>query len=117
MALRAMVGGSLGLLGVVCAVVGIFILEGISIEFPGIILGALGYYVGLTIQDRRSQILGIIAVVLNVISMAISERHFGAAAVAHGGRAHPKGALPGLTGIGLECHPRGPSYGWVRREC
>jgi hypothetical protein len=35
MALPALVGGLLGLLGVVCAVVGIFVLEGISIEFPG----------------------------------------------------------------------------------
>jgi hypothetical protein len=47
MGLRA-VGGVLGLLGVICAVVGIFVLEGISIEFPGIILGTLGYYFGLT---------------------------------------------------------------------
>jgi hypothetical protein len=72
MALPALVGGLLGLLGVVCAVVGIFVLGGISIEFPGIILGALGYYLGLTSQDRRTQILGIIAAVLNVISMLIS---------------------------------------------
>jgi hypothetical protein len=72
MALRAVVGWLLGLLGVVCAVVGIFVLEGISIEFPGIILGALGYYLGLTSQDRASQILGIVAAVLNVISMVIS---------------------------------------------
>jgi hypothetical protein len=72
MALRAMAGGLLGVLGVVCAVVGIFVIEGISIEFPGIILGALGYYLGLTSQDRRTQIVGIIAAVLNVISMAIS---------------------------------------------
>ena len=42
MALQAMVGGLLGLLGVVCAVVGIFAFEGISIEIPGIIFGALG---------------------------------------------------------------------------
>ena len=47
-------------------------LNGISIEFPGIILGALGYYLGLTSQDRASRILGIIAVVLNVISIVIS---------------------------------------------
>ena len=60
------------MLGVVCAVVGIFVLEGISIEFPGIILGGLGYYFGLTSQDRASQILGIAAVVLNIISMVIS---------------------------------------------
>ena len=44
MALRAVVAVVLGLLGVVCAMVGIFVLDGISIEFPGIIFGALGYY-------------------------------------------------------------------------
>jgi hypothetical protein len=65
-------GGLLGLLGVICAVVGIFVLEGISIEFPGIILGGLGYYLGLKSQDRRSQIMGIVAAVLTVISMLIS---------------------------------------------
>lgn len=71
MALREAVGGLLGLLGLICAVVGIFVIEGISIEFPGIILGALGYYIGLTTQDRSVRILGIIAAVLNVISMII----------------------------------------------
>ena len=60
------------MLGVICAMVGIFVLEGISIEFPGIILGGLGYYFGLTSQDRIGQILGIAAAVLNVISMVIS---------------------------------------------
>jgi hypothetical protein len=72
MDLRATVGRVLALLGVVCALVGIFVLEGISIEFPGIILGGLGYYFGLTSQDRVSQILGIVAAVLNVISMILS---------------------------------------------
>jgi small-conductance mechanosensitive channel len=72
MTLRPVVGGILGLLGVICAVIGIFVLEGISIEFPGIILGALGYYFGLTSQDRASQILGIVATVLNIISIIIS---------------------------------------------
>jgi hypothetical protein len=72
MALRAVAGGVLGLLGVICAVIGIFVLEGISVEFPGIILGALGYYFGLTSQDRASQILGIVATVRNIISMVIS---------------------------------------------
>jgi len=67
-----MIGRVLALLGLVCAVVGIFVLEGISIEFPGIILGGLGYYFGLTSQDRVGQILGIAAAVLNVISMVIS---------------------------------------------
>ncbi len=52
--------------------VGIFALEGISIEFAGIILGGLGYYFGLRSQDRVGQILGIAAAVLNVISMVIS---------------------------------------------
>jgi uncharacterized membrane protein YfcA len=57
MSLRV-VGVVLGLLGVICAVAGIFVLEGISKEFPAIILGALGYYFGLTSQDRTSQTLG-----------------------------------------------------------
>jgi hypothetical protein len=72
MDLRETIGRVLALLGLVCAVVGIFVLEGISIEFPGIILGGLGYYFGLTSQDRVGQILGIAAAVLNVISMVIS---------------------------------------------
>ncbi len=70
--MRATIGRVLAVLGVVCAVIGIFVLEGISIEFPGIILGGLGYYFGLTSQDRASQILGIVAAVLNVISLVIS---------------------------------------------
>jgi hypothetical protein len=70
--MRATIGRVLAVLGVVCAVVGIFVLEGISIEFPGIILGGLGYYFGLTRQDRVGQILGVAAAVLNVISMVIS---------------------------------------------
>ena len=65
-------GGLWGLLGVVCAVVGIFVFEGISIEISEIIFGALGYYLGLTSQDRRSQIVGIVAAVLNVVSMVMS---------------------------------------------
>ncbi len=72
MDLRATVGRVLAVFGVLCALVGIFVLEGISIEFPGILLGGLGYYVGLTSQDRVGQILGIAAAVLNVISMVIS---------------------------------------------
>ena len=72
MDLRAVIGGASGLLGVICAVIGIFVLAGVSIEFPGIILGGLGYYLGLTSQNRPSQLLGIVAVVLNVISLLIS---------------------------------------------
>ena len=70
--LRAMVGRVLGLLGVVFAVLGIFIFEGISIEYVGLILGGIGYYLGLTSQDRVGQILGIAAAALNVVSMGIS---------------------------------------------
>jgi hypothetical protein len=69
--LRAMIGGVSGLLGVVCAVIGIFVLEGVSIEFPRLLVGGLGYFLGLTSKDRASQILGIVAVVLNVISLVI----------------------------------------------
>jgi hypothetical protein len=72
MDLRAIIGRVSSLLGVVCAVIGIFVLEGISIELPGILLGGLGYYLGLTSQDRASQILGIVAAVLNVIALVIS---------------------------------------------
>jgi hypothetical protein len=70
--LRATVGRALGLLGVVCAVVGIFVFEGISIEYVGIILGGIGYYLGLTSQDRMGQFLGFAAAVLSVVSMGIS---------------------------------------------
>ena len=31
-------------LGVLCAAIGLLVINGISIEFPGIILGGLGYY-------------------------------------------------------------------------
>jgi drug/metabolite transporter (DMT)-like permease len=70
--LRATVGRVLGLLGVVCAVVGIFVLNGISIEFPGIMLGGLGYYFSLTGRDPLGQILGIFAAALNAVSMGVS---------------------------------------------
>lgn len=70
--LRAMVGRALGVLGLVCAVVGVFYLEGISIAFVGIILGGLGYYFGLTSQDRMAQILGICAAVLSPVAIGIN---------------------------------------------
>ena len=49
-----------------------FLINGVSIEFPGIILGGLGYYFGLQSANRAGQILGIVAVVLSVISILIS---------------------------------------------
>jgi hypothetical protein len=42
--MRSTVGVVLGVLGLVCALMGLFLINGISIEFPGIILGGLGYY-------------------------------------------------------------------------
>ena len=72
MEVRTMLGIVLGLLGIICALLGLFVIDGISIEFPGIILGALGYYFGLQGGNQAARILGITAAVLNVISMAVS---------------------------------------------
>lgn len=66
------VSWALSLIGVAFAAIGIFILEGISIEFPGIILGGLGYYFGLRAQDRLGQLLGGAAIVLCVVSIGVS---------------------------------------------
>ncbi len=65
-------GWVLSILGIICAVVGVFALEGISIEFPGIMLGGLGYYFGLRSGDRMVQALGAAAAFLNVISILVS---------------------------------------------
>jgi hypothetical protein len=65
-------GRALGVIGLVLAAVGLFVLDGISVEYPGIILGALGYYFGLRAGDRVGQVLGIAAAVLCVVSMGIS---------------------------------------------
>jgi putative effector of murein hydrolase LrgA (UPF0299 family) len=63
----------LGVIGLLCALVGLFLINGISIEFPGIILGALGYYFCLQSgASRAGQILAIVAVVLSVISIVLS---------------------------------------------
>ena len=67
-----LVGRVLSLIGIAFALIGLFILEGISIELPGIILGGLGYYFGLRSQDRFGQILGGVAIVLCVVSIGVS---------------------------------------------
>jgi hypothetical protein len=67
-----LVGRVLSLIGRAFALIGLFILEGISIELPGIILGGLGYYFGLRSQDRFGQILGGVAIVLCVVSIGVS---------------------------------------------
>ena len=74
--MRSTVGLVLGAIGVVCALIGLVLINGISIEFPGIILGALGYYFclpnGNRVSSRPGQILGIVAVVLSVVSIVLS---------------------------------------------
>ena len=70
--LRVLVGRTLGTLGLVCAVVGILVVDGVSIEFPGLMFGGLGYYFGLTAQDRTGRILALVALGLNVVSILYS---------------------------------------------
>jgi hypothetical protein len=74
--MRSTVGLVLGLLGVVCALIGLFLINGISVEFPGIVLGGLGYYFCLPSGgqggNRAGRILGLVAVVLSVVSIAVS---------------------------------------------
>lgn len=72
MDLRAAAGYVLGGLGLACALVGIFVVDGVSIELPGIILAGVGYYFALTAGERTGQLLGIAAAVLNVVSVVIS---------------------------------------------
>jgi hypothetical protein len=65
-------GRVLGFLALACAVVGLAVVDGISIELPGLMLCALGYYFSLTSQDRVGQILVIVAAGLNVVSIVVS---------------------------------------------
>jgi hypothetical protein len=74
--LQATVGIALGVLGVLCAVLGLFLINGVSIEFPGIILGGLGYYFGLQGGIRTGQILGIVAVVLTARCVKVEPRGY-----------------------------------------
>ena len=72
--MRSTIGLVLGALGVLCALIGLFFINGIFIEFPGIVLGALGYYLCLPSGggSRAGQILSIAAVVLSVVSIVAS---------------------------------------------
>ena len=56
--MQATVGIALGVLGVFCAVLGLLVINGVSIEFPGIILGGLGYYFGLQGANRTGRFSG-----------------------------------------------------------
>jgi uncharacterized membrane protein YfcA len=88
MGLRAVAGVILGLLGVICAVVGIFVLEGISIEVPGIILGTLGYYFVIMSKDRARPDPGHRRDGAKRY-LHDHKRPFGTATVANGGQVHP----------------------------
>jgi len=69
---RSFVGLALSALATACAMVGPFLLDGVSIVLLGIILAGLGYYFGLRIEDEVGQSVGIVAVVLCVISLFVS---------------------------------------------
>jgi hypothetical protein len=56
------VGTTLSVIGIACAAVGPFLLDGISIELLGMILGALGYYSDLKRKSVSGQVLGIFTV-------------------------------------------------------
>ena len=67
--MRDTIGLVLGVLGLVCALIGLLLINGISIEFPGIILGGLGYFFcmpgggqgGSQGGSRAGRILGIVS--------------------------------------------------------
>jgi hypothetical protein len=63
------VGYVLSAMGLACALLGIF-LEGVSVEMPGVELGALGYGLATRAGDRAGQVLGLSTVVLCALSMA-----------------------------------------------
>lgn len=65
-------GRILGLLALVCAVVGIAVVDGISIELPGLMFCALAYYFSLASRDRAGRILSIAVAGLNMVSIVVS---------------------------------------------
>jgi len=66
----AVVGYVLSAMGLAFALLGIF-LEGVSVEIPGVALGAVGYGLATRSGDRAGQVLGVATVVLCTISMLI----------------------------------------------
>jgi hypothetical protein len=66
----AVVGYVLSAMGLACALLGI-LLEGVSVEIPGVALGAVGYGLATRSGDRAGQVLGVVVVGLCVVSMAI----------------------------------------------
>lgn len=68
--MKAIVGRVLATLSGVIAVVGLLV-NGISIELIGIILGAGGYALGLSGDDRASRLMGIAAIALNIVAIVV----------------------------------------------
>jgi hypothetical protein len=66
------VGTTLSVIGIACAVVGPFLMNGISLELLGMILGALGYCSGLQRKDVSGQILGIFTIAVCLGALFIS---------------------------------------------
>jgi hypothetical protein len=66
----AVVGYVLSTMGLAFALLAIF-LEGVSVEIPGVALGAVGYGLATRSGDRAGQVLGVTTVVLCTISMLI----------------------------------------------
>jgi hypothetical protein len=64
------VGCSLSAMGLACALAGI-LLGAISVEISAFALGALGYGLATRSGDRAGQVLGVAAVVLCAVSVAI----------------------------------------------
>ena len=66
----AVVGYVLNAMGLSCALLGIF-LKAVSVEIPGVALGAVGYGLATRSGDRAGQALGVATVVLCTLSLAI----------------------------------------------
>jgi hypothetical protein len=66
------IGTTLSVIGIACAVVGPFLMNGISLELLGMILGALGYCSGLQRKDVSGQVLGIFTIAVCLGALFIS---------------------------------------------
>jgi hypothetical protein len=64
------IGRAISMMGLACALAGI-LLGSLWVEMPGIVLGAAGYGFAARASDRTGVVLGVAAVVLCVVSVAI----------------------------------------------
>ena len=64
------VGRAISTIGLACALAEI-LLDSVSVEIPGIALGAVGYGFATRSGDRAGQVLGVTTVVLCAVSVAI----------------------------------------------